>query len=150
MTDTLWRVEGQTMTIHRETFSEDVGSKLLLLASMLAVFGVIALILMPLGAAFAPAGPAPAAATAPASPAAEGAVPATEATAPTTESPAPSTEAAAAAAAPAGPPPVIGAIFPGLIMLVVAAILAALSGLLLGHAKARAEEAQATDPATPH
>lgn len=140
------------MAEHRETFSEDVGSKLLLLASMLAVFGVIALILMPLGAAFAPAGPPPAAA-APASPAAEGAAPAAiEPAAPATESPAPSTEAAAPAAetAPAGPPPVIGAIFPGLIMLIVAAVLAVLSGLLLGFAKARSEEANASGAATPH
>lgn len=48
------------MMVHRETLSEDVGSKLLLLASMLAVFGVIALVLMPLGAMFAPPSPVPA------------------------------------------------------------------------------------------
>lgn len=42
------------MMLHRESLSEDVGGKLLLLASMLAVFGVVALVLMPLGAAFAP------------------------------------------------------------------------------------------------
>ena len=135
------------MTQHRETFSEDVGSKLLLLASMLAVFGIIALILMPLGAAFAPSGPPPAAVAT-----AEGAPAATDAAAPAAESPTPAegTAAPAAAAAPAGPPPVIGAIFPGLIMLVVAAILAGLSGLLLGYAKARSEETHSTDIATPH
>ncbi len=37
-----------------------------------------------------------------------------------------------------------------LIMLVAAAIIAGLSGLLLGYAKARAEEAHTTAPATPH
>jgi hypothetical protein len=148
MTDTLWRMEGQTMTIHRETFSEDVGGKLLLGASLLAVFGVIALILMPLGAAFAPSGPPPAvpAATAPAPTEGTPAAPvAADSATPPAESAAPAAEAA-----PAGPPPVIGAIFPGLIMLVVAAIIAALAGLLLGHAKARSEETQASDVATPH
>ena len=48
------------MTAHRETLSEDVGSKLLLLAAMLAVFGVTALVLMLLGAMFAPPSPVPA------------------------------------------------------------------------------------------
>lgn len=134
------------MAEHRETFSEDVGSKLLMLASFLAIFGIIALILMPLGAAFAPSGPPPAVETvAPAEGAApEAAVPATEST------PAPTEGAAAPAAAGPGLPPVIGAIFPGLIMLVAAAIIAGLSGLLLGYAKARAEEAHTTAPATPH
>lgn len=135
------------MAEHRESLSEDVGGKLLLLASMLAVFGVLALVLMPLGAAFAPAGPPPAA-TSSATPAATPA-----------ETPAPATDAAAtppadgaapAAVAPQGPPPVIGAIFPGLIMLVVAAILAGLSGLFLGYAKARSDEVRTTDPAAPH
>ena len=36
----------------------------------------------------------------------------------------------------------IGAIFPGLIMLVIAAVLATVSGLLLGYAKARSELAK--------
>jgi ABC-type glycerol-3-phosphate transport system permease component len=134
------------MAEHRETFAEDVGSKLLLLASFLAVFGIIALVLMPLGAAFAPSGPTPAATTA--APV-EGAAP--EAAAPATES---TTAPAQGAVAPAtaGPdlPPVIGAIFPGLIMLVAAAIIAVLSGLLLGYAKARSEETHTADPATPH
>jgi hypothetical protein len=90
------------MAIHRETFSEDVGGKLLLLASMLAVFGVIALVLMPLGAAFAPP---------------------------------------PEVAPPEGSPPaIVGAIMPGLVMLVAAAIVGACAGLLLGYAKARAEE----------
>lgn len=140
------------MTIHRESFSEDVGGKLLLGASMLAVFGVVALILMPLGAAFAPSGPPSAAPAATAPATTDGAPTASEAAAPAAEpAPAPAEGAAPAAdAAPAGPPPVIGAIFPGLIMLVVAAILAALSGLLLGHARARSEETHASDTATPH
>lgn len=134
------------MAEHRESFSEDVGSKLLMLASFLAVFGIIALILMPLGAAFAPSGPPPA--TTAAAPV-EGAAPEGGAPAPETAV-APVEGAAAPAAAGPGLPPVIGAIFPGLIMLVVAAIIGALSGLLLGHAKARAEEAHASDTAPPH
>lgn len=97
------------ITIHRETFSEDVGGKLLLLASMLAVFGAIALVLMPLGAAFAP----PPEVAAP-----EGSLPA-----------------------------IVQAIMPGLIMVVVAAIAGVLAGLLLGHARARAEEAKAAEDA---
>jgi hypothetical protein len=104
------------MTVHRETLSEDVGGKLLLLASMLALFGVIALVLMPLGAAFAPP-----------------------------------PEVVPDAALPEGPPAIVGAIMPGLVMLVVAAIVGACAGLLLGHARARAEEAAAAeDVATPH
>lgn len=105
------------MAVHRETLSEDVGGKLLLLASMLAVFGMIALLLMPLGAAFAP----------------------------------PPEVAATDVAAPEGPPAIVGAIMPGLVMLVVAAIVGACAGLLLGHARARAEEAAAAeDVPTPH
>ncbi len=104
------------MAVHRETLSEDVGGKLLLLASMLAVFGMIALVLMPLGAAFAPP-----------------------------------PEVTSDAAMPEGPPAIVGAIMPGLFMLVVAAIVGACAGLLLGHAKARAEEAEAAgDSDTPH
>lgn len=99
------------MMLHRESFSEDVGGKLLLLASMLAVFGVVALVLMPLGAAFAPP---PEVAT------------------------------------PEGSPPaMVGAIMPGLITLVVAAIAGVLAGLPLGHAQARAEEADAAPDADP-
>ena len=97
------------MVTHRETLSEDVGGKLLLLASMLALFGVIALVLMPLGAMFAPP---------------------------------------PAVAPPEGTPPaIVGAVMPGLILLVVAAVVGALAGLLLGHARARAEEAEATENA---
>lgn len=101
------------MAVHRERLSEDVGGKLLLLASMLALFGVIALVLMPLGAMFAPP---------------------------------------PAVAPPAGTPPaIVGAIMPGLIMLVIAAVVGALAGLLLGRAQARAEEPEpAEDVVSPH
>jgi len=45
------------MAEYHESFGEDVGSKLLMLAAFLVLFGVIALILLPLGTAFAPAPP---------------------------------------------------------------------------------------------
>jgi hypothetical protein len=101
------------MVVHRERLSEDVGGKLLMLASILAVFGLIALVLMPLGAMFAPP---------------------------------------PEVAPPEGSPPaIVGAIMPGLIMLVVAAIIGALAGLMLGYAQARAEEAEvAEETAPPH
>jgi len=142
------------MAEHRETFGEDVGGKLLLLASMLAVFGVIALVLMPLGAAFAPP-PAPPAAAAAAAPSAEPPAAdssATPSVAPAESAPASATpaEGQAAAPVPEAPPPFISAFVPGIIMLVAAAVLAALAGLLLGHAKARSEEVDTTHVATPH
>jgi hypothetical protein len=133
------------MAEHRETFGEDVGGKLLLLASMLAVFGIVALILMPLGTAFAPP-PTPPAAADTATPGGDaGPAPTAPANgdAATPAAPEP-------AAAPAGPPAVVGALMPGIIMLVVAGVLAALAGLLLGHAKARAEEAGAPQATPPH
>lgn len=132
------------MAEHRETFAEDVGGKLLLLASMLAVFGVIALVLMPLGTALAPQPP-----TEMATVQAEGTSAPAEATAPAAEAP-PAPAGDATAAAPAGPPSVAGAIMPGLFMLIGAAVLAALAGLFLGYAKARAEEPHTADPTTPH
>jgi hypothetical protein len=39
---------------------------------------------------------------------------------------------------------------PGIIMLVVAAVLAALAGLFLGHARARAEETSTPQATPPH
>lgn len=83
-----------------DPFSRNVGSKLLFLALMLLVFGVIALVLMPLGSMFAP-------------PPAAGAEPGSG---------------------------IIGAIVPGLILIVVAAVVAVLAGLLLGYDKARHEQ----------
>ncbi len=136
------------MAVHRETFGEDVGGKLLLLASLLAVFGVLALILMPLGAAFAPP-PTPPAAEATATPGASAPAEATPAdTAATPATPADAAASPAAQAAPAAPPSIFGALVPGIVMLVVAAILAALAGLLLGHSKARSEEV-GPPPASP-
>lgn len=125
------------MAEHRETFAEDVGGKLLLFATMMAVFGVIMLVLLPLGAALAPQPPAPPATVQ------------TQSAPATPESPAPAPANESAAAAPAGPPPMVGAIMPGLFVLIGAAVLGAIAGLLLGHARARAEEARTTDPAVP-
>lgn len=140
------------MAEHREGFADDVGGKLLLLAALLAIFGVIALVLMPLGAAFAPPPAAPVA-EATASPAV--AAPATTTAAPTDTTATPAEVAVTPAEgtpaeAPAGPPPFIAAFFPGIIMLVVAAILGAIAGLFLGFATARAEEAGAAGVANPH
>lgn len=84
----------------REPFSRNVGSKLLFLAYMLIVFGVIALVLMPVGAMFAP-------------PPAPGAEPG---------------------------PGIVGAFMPGIILLVVAAVVTVVAGLLLGYDRARNEQ----------
>lgn len=84
----------------REPFSRNAGSKLLFGAFLLFVFGVIALILMPLGAMFGPPPP-------------------------------PGAEAG---------PGIIGALMPGIILIVVAALLGALAGLMLGYDKARHEQ----------
>ena len=94
------------MAEYRESFGEDVGGKLLLFASILIVFGILALILLPIGSAFAPAPPPP---------------------------------EAGAAAAPAGGG-IVGALLPGIGMIVVGLIFGALGGLLLGYAKAHHEE----------
>lgn len=137
------------MTEYHESFGEDVGGKLLLFASLLAVFGVVALILMPLGAAFAPP-PSPPAAHATATPDAAAtatappAAPSEGTTATTPAAPTP------AAAAPAGPPAIVGALMPGIIMLVVAAVLGVIAGLFLGHAKARSEAAHTPQATPPH
>jgi ABC-type glycerol-3-phosphate transport system permease component len=140
------------MAEHHEGFASDVGGKLLLISALLAIFGVIALVLMPLGAAFAPP-PTPPAATASA-PAAESAPAATDTAVTTSEAAAPADSAAPAAAqpeAPKGPPPFIAAFFPGIILLIVSAVLGVISALLLGYAKAREDEAAATPTATaPH
>ncbi len=139
------------MAEHHEGFADDVGGKLLLLAALLAIFGVIALVLMPLGAAFAPPPAAPVA-EATASPAV--AAPAVAAAAPAdttaTSAGTAATPAEAVPEAPAGPPPFIAAFFPGIIMLVVAAILGAIAGLFLGFATARADEAGTAGVANPH
>jgi ABC-type glycerol-3-phosphate transport system permease component len=129
------------MAAHRESFAEDVGGKLLLLSSMLTVFAILALVLMPLGAAFAPPQTPPAAA---ASPAATPDTPSPETTATPPASVTPPTTV------PEGPPPFVAAFMPGIIMLVIAAVIGILAGLLLGYSKARAEEAEAPQPDAPH
>lgn len=83
----------------REPFSRNVGSKLLFVAFLLLVFGVIALVLLALGSVFAPPPPA-------------GAEPG---------------------------PGIVGAIMPGIILIVVAAIVGVLAGLMLGYDRARHE-----------
>jgi len=150
------------MAEHREGFADDVGGKLLLIAGLVAIFGVLALILMPLGAAFAPpanppavtaaATPADASAAATAqAPPAEAAQPPAAGTTMSSEAAAPASEGAAAPAAPEGPPPFIAAFFPGIIMLVVALVLSGIAGLFLGYATARHEEEDASHAATlPH
>lgn len=81
------------MAEHPEPFSVDVGSKLLLGAILLSVFGVLALILLPVATAFAPA-----------------------------------TEPDA------GLGRIIGAVFPGIGLLLVALVLGVIAGILLGYA----------------
>lgn len=81
----------------REPFSINVGGKLLFFSMILCVFGVLALVLLPLGTMFTP--PAPPV---------EGAEPG---------------------------PGLVGALIPGIGVIVAALIFAVLAGLLLGYGK---------------
>ena len=78
-----------------EPFSINVGSKLLLVAILLMVFGVMATILMPLMTAFAPAAPG----------------------------------------SPGGPAAIIGAIVPGIGLLLGGIVVGVIAGIFLGYAQ---------------
>jgi ABC-type phosphate transport system permease subunit len=78
-----------------EPLSINVGSKLLLIAILLMVFGVMATILLPVMTAFAPAAPG----------------------------------------SPGGPEAIVGAIFPGIGLLVAGILVGVIAGIFLGYAQ---------------